>query len=423
MTSVAATTETAGKRSFAEVYIVTIGHALTHWYPATFYVLLPVIGIELGLTYTQISSIVVAQALASAFSNVPGGILVDSIGRKGLLMAFALAWVGLPYMEMATTSTYSTMLICAVIIGIGNTLWHPTAIPTLAQRFPNRKGLAVSIHSMGGNVGDAVAPAVAGLLLSGFVLGSVLEIPAITWRQVMLYNVIPGVAMSIAILWWLGGTRSSDSGKADDKTLSLHEVLRGFVGLLRNRTLMMLSISSSFRAATQGSLLVFVPLYLANVMGYSALAVGAAMMGLQLAGFIAAPIAGSMSDKMGRRRIMMMSLAMTAVVVLAMTFAGGTPAFVFFVALLGFFLFAVRAVLQAWTLDATPRGMGGSAIGLLFGIQAVGNAVGPFICGVIADRYGIISAFYFMAATVVIANLCVFLVPDPGQAQRLSVAR
>jgi len=43
---------------------------------------------------------------------------------------------------------------------------------------------------------------------------------------------------------------------------------------------------------------------------------------------------------------------------------------VLLVALLGFFLFAVRAVLQAWLLDSTPPGMGGSAIGMLFGTQA-----------------------------------------------------
>ena len=87
------------------------------------------------------------------------------------------------------------------------------------------------------------------------------------------------------------------------------------------------------------------------------------------------------------------------------------PIFVFFVALLGFFLFAVRAVLQAWTLDATPKGMGGTAIGLLFGIQAIGQSIGPLICGVLADHYGLLSTFYFMATTIVIANLFVFFVP------------
>jgi MFS family permease len=328
------------------------------------------------------------------------------------MMALALAWVGFPYLIMATTHAYWMLLACAALIGIGNTIWHPTAIPTLARRFPDRKGLVVSIHGMGGNIGDAVAPFVAGTLLSGLAIGSILSLPAITWRQVMIFNVIPGIVMSIAILWYLGKLELHSTGKTKEKTPSLSEVLKGFVGLLKNSTLMMLVVSSAFRSMTQGSLLVFLPLYLANVMNYSPWALGAAMMSLQICGFIAAPIAGAMSDKVGRRSIMLSSMAMTAVVLLFMAFAGGTPAFVFFVALLGFFLFAIRAVLQAWTLDATPKNMGGSAIGLLFGIQAIGTAIGPLICGLLADKFGLLSTFYFMAFTIVLANMFVFFIPD-----------
>jgi predicted MFS family arabinose efflux permease len=59
--------------------------------------------------------------------------------------------------------------------------------------------------------------------------------------------------------------------------------------------------------------------------------------------------------------------------------------------------------------------MGGSAIGLLFGIQAIGTATGPIICGVLADHYGLLSTFYFMAGTIVLANMFVFFIPDIGR--------
>jgi len=102
---------------------------------------------------------------------------------------------------------------------------------------------------------------------------------------------------------------------------------------------------------------------------------------------------------------------MTGVIILAMTFAGGTKWFVLLVAVLGFFLFAVRAVLQAWLLDATPPGMGGSAVGILFGMQALGMAIGPITAGIIADHYGIMAAFYFLAGTIIVANLLIFVTP------------
>ncbi len=133
---------------------------------------------------------------------------------------------------------------------------------------------------------------------------------------------------------------------------------------------------------------------------------------LQAAGFTASPISGYLSDKMGRRKILMTSMAMTAVVILFMVFAGNSPAFIFFIGFLGFFLYAIRPVMQAWLLETTPKKMGGTSIGVLFGFQSLCSAVAPAIGGIIADSYGILAAFYFLAATIIIANLFIFLMPN-----------
>ena len=100
------------------------------------------------------------QYLAGAIANIPGGVLVDTVGRKGLLMAVSLFWVGFPYLLMGFSHSYLMLLMCVMMVGIGNSLWHPTAIPTLARRYPDRKGLVLSLHGMGGNAGDAIAPLV-----------------------------------------------------------------------------------------------------------------------------------------------------------------------------------------------------------------------------------------------------------------------
>jgi MFS family permease len=393
-----------GRRSFQEVWVVSIGHALTHWYPATFYLLLPLIGAELGLSYSQIGSILTCQFAAGAISNIPGGIFVDTVGRKGLLMAVALFWIGFPYLVMGYSHAYWMMLACATLLGVGNNLWHPTAIPWLATRFPERKGLVMSFHSMGGNVGDAVAPLVVGALLTVF-----------SWRDVVLMNVIPGIAMSALILVYIGRLyRAEKSGGTTVKThvpMTGAERMRSIAKLLTDRAVVTLSIGSTFRVMTQSALLTFLPVYLAHDMGYSPLWIGACMFALQAAGFAAAPIAGHLSDTIGRRQIVASSMSMTVVILLAMIFTGGTIWFVLLIALLGFFLFAVRAVLQAWLLDATPPGLGGSAIGILFGAQAAGAAIGPICAGVLADYYGVMAAFYFLAGTTIVANLMIFITP------------
>ena len=398
------------KTPFREVWLVTIGHALTHWYPATFYLLLPLIGAELGLSYAQIGSILTVQATAGALSNIPGGILVDSVSRKGLLMAISLFWVGAPYLLMGFSHQYWMLLCCAALVGIGNNLWHPTAIPLLARLFPDRRGLVVSIHGMGGNVGDAVAPLVVSLMLY-----------AISWRNVMVLNVLPGIVMSCIILMSLGRTQGqAASGKAQAAPPSLAKRLSDFRTLMSNRTLVMLSVSGAFRSMTQSTLLAFLPIYLLREMELSKGIVGGVLFAMQVAGFAAAPIAGHLSDKMGRRRIIMSSMATSGLILLSMGFAGQTPAFVFLVAFLGFFLFAIRSVMQAWLLDATPPSMGGTSIGVLFGTQALGVAMGPFVGGQLADHFGLIAVFYFLACTIVAANMFIFLTPAPTEAPRFA---
>jgi len=403
----ALTADVARPKSFADVWLISIGHGFTHWYPATFYLLLPLIANELGLTNTQIGSILTMQFAAGAISNIPGGLLVDGVGRKGVLMAVSLAWVGIPYLLMGFSHTYWLLLLCSALVGIGNNLWHPTAISLLGNRFPTRRGLVMSFHSMAANVGDAAAPLVAGALLVVF-----------SWRNVVVMNVLPGLVMAALLFAYFGRPQPGDELHARERvTGSVGGVLTVFATLLRNRTVTMLSVGSAFRTMTQTALLTFLPIYLANELGYPPLWIGSCMFALQAAGFAAAPVAGYLSDRMGRQQIILTSMGMSAVIFLFMGLAGRSVAFVFFVAVLGFFLFATRAVLQAWLLDATPKEMGGTSVGFLFGAQALGAAIGPFLAGIVADHYGLIATFYFLAITIVIANVFMFFTPAPQPAE------
>ncbi len=404
---------------YRDMGLITLGHALTHWYPSTFFMLLPLIGQELGLTYSQIGLIMTCQYAAGAISNIPGGMLVDIWGKKGQLMAMSLFWVGFPYFLMGFTSTYWVLLACAMLVGMGNNLWHPTAIPLLGRMFPQRKGLALSLHGMGGNLGDALAPLAVGGMLS-----------FLTWHQIVILNVVPGALMSVLILYFLGAMTfvpksKSSSQQATGSDASAHMAAKpqpqsfksytaGLKELMKTPGLFMLIMSSSFRSMTQGTLLTFLPLYLAKEMQYNVFWVGAVMAILQVAGFVAAPIAGHMSDQWGRRTLLMSCFAVTGVVLLLMTFAGGSSLFVVLIALLGFFLYAARPVMQAWLLESTPRNMGGTSIGLMFGMQSGAQAVAPILGGIVADHYGLMAAFYFLAGTIVLANLMIFFTPAPA---------
>jgi len=392
------------RHSFREVWIIAFGHGLTHWYPSTFYLLLPIIGREMGLSYSEIGLIMTCQYVAGAVANVPGGIITDTVGRKGVLMALSLFWVGFPYLLMGFSHGYLMLLGCVMLVGFGNSLWHPTAIPTLARRFPERKGLVLSLHGMGGNLGDALAPIAVGSLLA-----------VLSWRQVVVINVVPGLVMSFLILVFLGtltiGSKKKEKSADEARVQSLGEYLRGVPVLFKNRGLIVLTASGAFRSMTQNTLLTFLPVYLAYQMHYPPFWVGAGLFALQAAGFAASPVAGHLSDRMGRRSIMMSSMAMTAVVLVFMAVAGKSQAFIVFIAVLGFFLYAIRPVMQAWLLETTPKNMGGTSIGILFGAQSLGSSVAPLLGGVIADRYGLDATFWFLAFTIVVANLFIIAMP------------
>jgi MFS family permease len=398
------TATAAAPHSFKDVWLISAGHAFTHWYTATFYLLLPLIGRELGLSYTEIGLIMTTQHIVGAISNLPGGMVVDMVGKKGYLMATSLFWVGFPYALMSLTHSYWMLLLCVTLVGIGNNLWHPAAITTLAYRYPERKGLVIAYHGMGGNIADGLAPVVVGALLVWM-----------SWRTVVVVNVVPGLVLAVLILVMLGAltvSSSRDSINAPAQSRGIKAYLKDFARLFRNRGLMLLSVGSSFRTMTQTGLLTFLPVYLAYEMDYSPFAVGVCLAVMQIAGFAASPIGGHLSDKLGRKRVAISSMVLAGVVIVAMAFSGTGPAFVFFIALTGFFLYAMRAVLQAWAVEATPREMAGSGVAIQFGIQAVGGAIAPAIFGMVADAHGLQTAFLVIAGTIVFANVLIVFMPD-----------
>ena len=101
------------------------------------------------------------------------------------------------------------------------------------------------------------------------------------------------------------------------------------------------------------------------------------------------------------------SLLLVAVVILRLNFL-----FIGVLALLGFFLYSLRPVMFAWTMDLAPKNISGTTVSALFGIQSLFSGIAPVVCGFIADRFGIMYSFYFLASTIFAANFLVYLIPD-----------
>src|SRR5215210_5010332 len=159
---------------------ICVGHAMTHWYPGAFIVMLPFFAEDLGLSLTEVGILVGLRSITSTLINLPGGMIVDVVGRRKLVMVLAIAWAGIPYLFLGLTTNFIIISAFMAVVGIGNLLYHPAALSSLSELYPTRRGFATAMHSLGASFGDTLAPLVAGVALTW-----------ITWRDLSIMNVVP----------------------------------------------------------------------------------------------------------------------------------------------------------------------------------------------------------------------------------------
>lgn len=381
------------------LWLIALGHTFTHWCPATFYLLLPYLVQELGLTYSQAGFLITIRVAANLLVNIPAGMLVDLIGKKALLMALALLATGVPYFLVGVSHSFFWVALFMAFVGVGNYLWHPAAISTLSEQFPDKRGFAIAIHAVGPNIGESIAPLLVGVLLL-----------FLSWRNVLFVNLIPGIVIAFILWKFLFGKLES---RAQSKQgLDAREYFRGMKKMAQNPSILLLVLVAGMRSMTQQGLHTFLPLYLTHDLGLSSALAGLYLSITQTAGMIGTPIAGSISDRSGRKRVLTAGLFSTSIVLFILAYFRMNWLFITALAFLGFFLYAVRPVIWAWVLDLSPKELGGSMVSFFSGSQSLLSSLSPVICGFIADRWGILTAFYFLAGTVFIANLVVLAVRE-----------
>jgi len=390
------------------LWLVALGHTFTHWCPATFYLLLPFLVKEMGLSYSQAGFLVTVRVAANLLVNIPAGMLVDIIGKKGLLMALALIATGVPYFLVGVSHNFFWVALFMAFVGVGNYLWHPAAISTLSEKYPDKRGFAIAIHAIGPNIGESVAPLLVGVLLL-----------YLSWRNVLFLNLIPGIVIAFILWKFLFGKLNSRT--QSKKGLSAKEYLAGMKKMAQNPSILALVLVAGMRSMTQQGLHTFLPIYLTHDLGLSSAVAGLYLSVTQTAGMIGTPIAGSISDQNGRKRVLTAGLFSTSVVLVILAYFQLAWLFITGLAFLGFFLYAVRPVIWAWVLDLSPKELGGSAVSFFSGSQSLLSSLSPVICGFIADRWGILAAFYFLAGTVFVANLIVLTIHEGKREEPMMV--
>lgn len=389
-------------RGHGPMVLVGLGHGATHWIAATFYIVLPYLRDDLGLTYAEAGTLAAIFHAASVAANFGSGPLVDMTGRRVLFQVLSLAVGAAALLAFGIGGGFGWLAAMIVLIGATNNLWHPAAIAFLSARYPKNRGYALSIHALGANFGDAVAPLAAGSLLVW-----------LSWPSVAALNAVPVFAVAAMLGLFLSGPGAGGAGASG--AVRGGQYLGGILSVVRDRAVLGLCLMAGFRTMAQNGLLVFLPLYLTDVLQAGPAAMGAALMAMQLGGIVASPIAGALSDRIGRRPVVMAGTGATTAVIAALTFLGGGPLYVAGVALLGFTLYAVRPVVHSWMMDLTPPELGGSATSLMFGTQAALSTAVPVLGGMVAGLWGLGAVFYMLAGIMLVANLVATALPSAGR--------
>ena len=379
--------------------MVGVGHGATHWVATTFYLLLPWIKETLQISYTNAGILVAVFHLASFLANFASGALTDITGKRVLIQSGSLTLGALALGGTSLAWSVIPLALMIAIIGATNNAWHPAAISFLSERYPNNRGYALAVHALGANVGDSIAP-----LMVGAVLGM------LSWQDTALVSTVP--VFVVAFWIWTVLSRHETIPSAETKETRKIPYLSELKIMFRQFELLGLSMMSGFRAAAQVGLLMFVPLYLTDVLEAGPMMTGVGFSLMQLGGVLSSPVAGAWSDRIGRRPIVVGGLALSTLVIAFLAIAGSQILFVSGIAFLGFVLYGVRPVVHSWALDLTSKTMGGTVISLVFGTQSLFSIGIPVLSGMVADLFGLQRVFWLLAGLILVSNLIAFLLKD-----------
>lgn len=139
--------------------LIAADHFFSHFYYLVLPPLFPLLTEIYGVGYTELGIGLMAMSLGNTLTAAPVGVLVDRYGARTLLIG-GLALAGLCYILIPLFPTYGALVTFMTLIGVANSVFHPANYVILDAIIPNAKvGRAFSVHSFGGYLGTAAAPA------------------------------------------------------------------------------------------------------------------------------------------------------------------------------------------------------------------------------------------------------------------------
>ena len=358
---------------FGDVFTVSLAHLVHDIYSSFLAPILPILIEKLGISYSQVGFLSVAQRLPSLL-NPFIGIIADKVSiRYFIIITPSITAVCMSLLGVAPS--YIVLVILLFIMGLSSTLFHVPAPVMIKETSGDKIGKGMSFYMLGGELARTVGPLI---ILAAVSL----------WGIEGTYKLIPfGIASSVLLYIKIKNIKISDKFKKEQKSYGAKETFLQFMPLF-----ITLGGITFFRAFMKGALTTFLPTYL-NMNGQSLWIAGISLSILEGAGAVGAISAGTLSDKIGRRKMMLIISILSPI--LMWLFIVSNSFFIFpILLLLGFFLFATGPVMLAEINDMKtdrPAFINGIYMTLNFTI----SAIAIMLMGVMGDLTGLTNTYIF----------------------------
>jgi MFS transporter, FSR family, fosmidomycin resistance protein len=377
--AVAAPVRTTNLRDRLLVVAFMFGHFTHHVTNTLLTPLLPLIRDSFGLSYAQSGFLVSAFSVSQGLSQAPTGVLADRVGSR-VVVATGLMLTGAMCFLIGLAGDYGQLLFLLVGLGIIAGSYHAPAAALLAQLFTSdRRGSVLGMHTLGGNFSFLATPLVAGGLTA----------MTLTWRTPYLAFAIAPVVAGLALVLVLPQTTDRSRG---GPSLQLFRELAGVFRVVGG----LLSIAIIFQML-YAALTAFLALYLVDARGFdrptAAVLVGAPY----LAGMVGSPVGGWLSDRLGRKPVIVTTLICTGPLLLLLTIVP-TLLIIPIMILMGFASSMRMPVIEGLLLDRAPVERRATTLGAYYLVaQELGGLFAPALGG-IAQAIGIGQAFTVVGA-------------------------
>jgi FSR family fosmidomycin resistance protein-like MFS transporter len=388
---------------FAVILAVSFCHLLNDMMQALLPAIYPNLKADFGLSFGQVGIVSLVYQITASILQPLVGLYADRYPTPLALPGgtlFSLAGL----LVLSVAHDYALLLVGAALLGVGSSVFHPESSRVARMAAGGRHGLAQSLFQVGGNIGQALGPLAAALVV-------------VRWGQSSLAFFALLALVSAAILWNVGvwykhhgvaRLLAGASRKAALPSLAPGSVRRG-VGIL-----LVLVFSKYVYLASLTSYFTF---YLMHRFGLSVRNAQLELFVFAVAVAIGTILGGPFGDRIGRKRVIWFSILGTLPFTLLLPYAN-----LFWtgplVVLIGLILASAFPAIVVFAQELVP-GKVGMISGLFFGLAFGVGGLGAALLGALADAWGI-ERVYALCSYLPALGLFAGFLPDverrPGPA-------